>query len=335
MKAAVYRGIGHMEIEEIDTPHIGDSEALVKVEMVGICGTDVKTFVRGHPMFQPPCILGHEFVGKIIKVGENIKNDFGDATYVIAPYIGCGECELCREGTSQLCRNKYGTGGAFAEYVKVPAEILERAAFCVPDGIAKEVMVLAEPLACAIHGIEKARATPNKKVLVVGSGPMGLLIGITLKNLGSIPVIAEIDEIRLNIAQNCGLETIDFGKEGFENFMKEKPMYNSIILANDKVDLVSKLIPFVIPGGTFELFGGMPKDARLEIDPYYIHYEEVGIVGSFGFTEEEFKQAYDLLCDDPDTYGKLISKIYEMDDIHEAFKAAMDKSNIKIIVNIN
>lgn len=116
-------------------------------------------------------------------------------------------------------------------------------------------MVLAEPLACAIHGIEKARATPNKKALVVGSGPMGLLIGITLKNLGSIPVIAEIDEIRLNIAQNCGLETIDFGKEGFENFMKEKPMYNSIILANDKVDLVSKLIPFVIPGGTFELFG--------------------------------------------------------------------------------
>lgn len=334
MKAAVYKGIGQIEIEEIEIPHINDSEALIKVEMVGICGTDVKTFLRGHPMFPPPCVLGHEFIGRIIKVGKNIKKDFSDTTHVIAPYIGCGKCELCLSGTSELCENKYACGGAFAEYVKVPGEILKRAAFSLPQGMRKEVMVLVEPLACVIHGIERAKAAPNNKVLVVGSGPMGLLMGITLKKLESNVTVAEVDEKRLNIARNHGLETKDFSKEHFEDFMKEHLSYNSIILANEKIDLANKLVPFITPGGTFEFFGGMPKNARLEIEPFYIHYKEVNIVGSFGFTEKDFKMAYDLLCDDPNTYGRLISKVYGIDHIHEAFNEAMNKSNMKIVMSV-
>lgn len=335
MKAAVYKGIGQIEIEEVEKPRINSSEALLKIEMAGICGTDVKTFVRGHPMFQPPCILGHEFVGTIVEVGENIEKDFTEGTYVIAPYIGCNKCEACREGKSQLCNNKYATGGAFAEYVKVPEEILKRASFRVPDDTPKGVIVLAEPLACAIHGIERANIKPHKKVLIVGSGPMGLLLGITLKKLECIPTIAEVDEKRLNIAQSCGLYTIDFKEDSLKKFLQDQPSYDSIILANDKVDLVSKLVPLVAPGGSFELFGGMPRNARLEIDPYYIHYEEVNIVGAFGFTENEFKKAYEMLCEDPDMYGKLISEIFELKDIHKALQAAMDKNNIKVILKIN
>ena len=89
------------------------------------------------------------------------------------------------------------------------------------------------------------------------------------------------------------------------------------------------------PGGSFELFEECHEISRLEIDPYYIHYEEVNIVGAFGFTENEFKKAYEMLCEDPDRYGKLISEIFELKDIHEALQAAMDKNNIKVILKIN
>lgn len=334
MKAAIYKGIGQIDIEEVETPKISDNEALVRVGMVGVCGTDLKTFSKGHHMFRPPCVLGHEFTGRIVEKGRNIDIDVDDAVHVFAPYIECGNCALCLRGVPELCKRKHWIEGALAEYVKVPGEIIQRAALRSHEDIPESVLTLTEPLACAIHCIEKARIASGNKVLVVGSGPMGLLIGSALKNMGSDCLISDIDKSRLRMAEKCGLEAIDFSEKNFSEFLMREPSYDSVVLANDKKELVSSLIPLVLPGGTFQLFGGMSKDTRFEIDPYHIHYREVDLVGSFGFSEKDFKKAFGFISGDPDSFSTLITAVFNLNDIHNAFKAAKDKSNIKVVVRI-
>ncbi len=334
MKAAIYRGIGQIAVEEIDPPKMSESEALVKVGMVGVCGTDLKTFLKGHHMFQPPCILGHELTGRIVKKGKQIQEEFEEDSYVFAPYIECGQCSRCKKGVPELCKNKPWIEGAFAEYVTVPREILLRGALMIPKGIEEKVMTLTEPLACAIHGIQKARINPEDKVLVVGCGPMGLLIGIALLSMGVSCWVSDIDEKRLAMANQCGLESLNFDKKGFSAFMQQKNSYDSIILANALCDLVPQLMPLVSPGGTFQLFGGMPKETRIEIDPYDIHYREVDLVGSFGFSEKDFKKAFQMIIQDPGPFSELITEVYDFHDIRSALDAATKKENIKVVVKM-
>jgi L-iditol 2-dehydrogenase len=335
LKAAIYKGIGKIEIEDIDTPTIQVNEGLVKIGMVGVCGTDIKTFNKGHHMFKPPCILGHEFTGRIVERGASVDRDFGDSRYVIAPYIECGKCEMCQKGVPELCSKKFWVEGAFTEYVKVPSEILERATLKIPDDVPESTATLTEPLACAIHGIDKARIKPEDRVLVVGSGPMGLLLGNALKNMRCETYISDVDKNRLSMAANCGLKTIDFSDSSFESFKKSQSRFDSIILANDKKELVNQLLPFVCPGGTFELFGGMSRDTILEIDPYFIHYKEVDLVGTFGFSEKDFKKAFGFITSDPDSFSRLISRVWDLENIDEAFKDAIDKTKIKIVVKVS
>ena len=335
MKAAIYKGIGKIEIDDISKPVIQADEGLVKIGMVGVCGTDIKTFNKGHHMFKPPCILGHEFTGKIVEKGASVDYDFGDASYVIAPYIECGKCEMCQKGVPELCSKKHWVEGAFTEYVKVPLEILKRATLKIPNHVPESTATLTEPLACAIHGIDKARITAEDRVLVVGSGPMGLLLGNALKNMKCETYISDIDKNRLSMAENCGLKTIDFSESGFESFKNSNPRFDSIILANDRKELVNSLLPFVHPGGTFELFGGMSRDTVLEIDPYFIHYKEIDLVGAFGFSEKDFKKAFGFITSDPDSFSKLISKVRDLENIVEAFNDATDKTKAKIVVKVS
>ncbi len=335
MKAAVYTAIGQIELKNIDTPKINDDELLVKVEMCGICGTDIKTFLKGHHMFTPPCILGHEFVGKVAETGKNISKSFGASSYVFAPYIECEKCETCIKGAPELCKNKYWIDGAFTEYVKVPVQIAQRAMFEVPQDCPKETATLTEPLACAIHGINRARITCGNKVLVVGSGPMGLLICLALKKMNCDVLTADVDRYRIDAAKNCGIDTKDFSGEKFEEFRQSGISFDSVILANDQKDLVNKLLPLVKPCGTLELFGGMPKNITFEADPYYVHYRQVDIVGSFGFSEKDFRKAFTVISENSQLFSRMISQKVGIKDIKKGFELATDRKNIKVVVKIS
>ena len=128
MKAAVYHGPGKIAIEEVPTPQIKDSEVLVKIEAAGLCGTDVKTYLRGHRYFEPPCILGHEFAGTVAQVGSEIKGFHEGDRVAVAPYVPCGACIPCQDGMGELCTNRSGvSSGSFTEYIVVPQEVAEKA----------------------------------------------------------------------------------------------------------------------------------------------------------------------------------------------------------------
>lgn len=332
MKAAVYTGVGKIEVLNLQCPEVDADSALVRVEKVGICGTDIKTYKRGHPMFKPPCVLGHEFVGTVEKVGQAMDTNLVGRTFVIAPYLECGKCELCQKGSPELCKNKIWIQGAFAEYVKVPKVLLERGGIELPADVDRSTTTLTEPLACAMHGIERINPSKGDSILIVGAGPMGLLLGITLRNMGCTVAVSELDDNRLHKVVQFQLKAIDAKTTTLSQLSKEKSGFDHVIIATDSVSVIPEALEIIHPGGKLQLFGGMPRSTRLELDPYHIHYREVDFIGSFGFSEKHFKRAFAEIKNDTESYSKLVTAEYELDKIEEAFDAAMDPKNIKVVV---
>ena len=332
MKAAVYTGVGKIEVLNLQCPEVDADSVLVRVKKVGICGTDIKTYKRGHPMFKPPCVLGHEFVGTVEKVGQAMDTNLVGRTFVIAPYLECGKCELCQKGSPELCKNKIWIQGAFAEYVKVPKVLLERGGIELPADVDRNTATLTEPLACAMHGIERINPSKGDSILIVGAGPMGLLLGITLKNMGCTVAVSELDDNRLHKVVQFQLKAIDAKTTTLSQLSKEKGGFDHVIIATDSASVIPETLEIIHPGGKLQLFGGMPRSTRLELDPYHIHYREVDLIGSFGFSEKHFKRAFAEIKNDTESYSKLVTAEYELDKIEEAFAAAMDPKNIKVVV---
>ena len=335
MKAAIYKGIERIEVKDIDKPVVDDDSAIVRINTVGICGTDLKTFKRGHPMFKPPCILGHEFVGTVEEVGNELSTDLIGKTYVIAPYLECGKCDLCLKEKPEHCENKVWVEGAMTEYLKVPKELMLRGAIEIPENVDEKTATLTEPLACAIHGIERIDPKSEERILIIGAGPMGLLLAITLRNRGCQVTIVEINDQRLNIIKENNFEAIDAKKISIPSLIENRGKFDHAILATDASNVVSDLLESINPGGKLQLFGGMPKTTRIEIDPYYIHYKEIDLIGSFGFSERHFKTAFDEIASDVSSYSKLITEEKKLNEIKKAFSAAMKPENIKVVVNVS
>lgn len=335
MKAAIYKGIERIEVKDIDKPVVDDDSAIVRINTVGICGTDLKTFKRGHPMFKPPCILGHEFVGTVEEVGNELSTDLIGKTYVIAPYLECGKCDLCLKEKPEHCENKVWVEGAMTEYLKVPKELMLRGAIEIPENVDEKTATLTEPLACAIHGIERVDPKSEERILIIGAGPMGLLLAITLRNRGCQVTILEINDKRLNIIKENDFEAINGKKTSIPSLIENKGKFDHAILATDASSVVPDLLKSINPGGKLQLFGGMSKATRLEIDPYYIHYKEIDLIGSFGFSERHFKTAFDEIVSDVSSYSKLITEEKNLNEIKKAFSAAMKPENIKVVVNVS
>jgi len=332
VKAAVYRGIGKIVLEEIDIPTLVENTALLRVEAVGICGTDLKAYRRGHPFFQPPCILGHEVVGTVVKVAEPDNSDLVGRTFAIPPYLGCGNCELCRKGLSELCENKIWIGGAFVEYLVAPVVLIRKTMCELHPGMNKSVATLTEPLACAIHGVERMKPKETERVLVIGSGPIGLLISMILRNMSCDPVIYELNVDRLTFAREMGFEAIDAKEIALSEIASMTGKFDHVIVATDSASVIPEAFCCVKPGAKIELFGGMSRSTRLQLDPYHIHYEEVSLIGSFGFSARDFRTAFEELQIHSEIYSRVITAEYTLDEIVKAFGSAMESRNLKVVV---
>jgi L-iditol 2-dehydrogenase len=204
-------GPGNLELQDMLIPQYAHDEVLIQVRACGICGSDLKIQEDKHP-FTPPVIVGHEFSGEIVEVGDNVSNwEVGDRV-VSEQHIGaCGHCHQCLTGNSFVCASKrapgYFSNGAFAEYISVPAWLLHR----IPDNISFVHAAFTEPAAVAVHGVlERTGIYPEDKVLVLGSGPIGLAAGKMAKTAGASEVILtgiDRDElVRLPNALQMGID---------------------------------------------------------------------------------------------------------------------------------
>lgn len=340
MRAAVYFKPGKVEIDEVQEPILESGDIKIKVELCGVCGSDIKTYVRGTPYTIPPAVLGHEVVGRVME-SRTPKWKIGDRV-AVAHYINCGVCPSCLEGKGTLCpelfKRRIDPGG-FAEYMRIPRDLAERGTFEIGKDVCWEHAVLSEPLACCIHAVKQFTIKPDSNVLIIGDGPMGLLHIEAAKAFGAGKVILSgMTPHRIEKAKKLTDYVIDARKDDVAARVKEITKGygpNHIIVAVPSVEAAQQALDMVSLGGEVLLFGGFPKNQELSLDPNKIHYEEVKLMGSVGSLPEDFYLALNLLESGQVDGDLFITHRYSLDQASCALELGKIQTGVKAIVDLS
>ena len=307
MKAVRFHAPGKIKLEDISIPQIGPEEILVKVKVALTCGTDVKMYKRGHPKVNPPITMGHEFSGTVTEVGKKVANQFRTGDRVaVANSAPCNSCFFCKTGKPNLCEHiletliGFSVDGAYAEYIRVPAPIVKQNTYVVPKNVSFEEAALLEPLACAINGSDAANISLGDTVLILGSGPIGLIHLQLAKLKGASKVIVtDLQAERLKIASNLGADAvIDASKEDQLSRVKEITGGLGADIVIEAVGLPQTwelAFQMTRKAGTTLFFGGCPSGAKVSLDTERIHYEDLTLKGVFHHTPVSVLKAFRLI----------------------------------------
>lgn len=320
MKALVYTGIGQLELRDLPAP---EAEFIVRVLGCGICGTDVKTYMKGHHLFTPPTVLGHEFYGLVERSFPGSGFSAGDPV-VVAPYAECGACVLCAAGAGTLCRNKsFVEGGAFCEYVGISSSYVVTGVFAIPK--VDDAFTLVEPLACVLNGVEHLKIRATSKVLVVGAGPMGALFALLFKARGIPVTVVEPSALRRDAVASWGIDAREPGAV-------QPGEYDNIVIAVNRKELVEEYAKSIADTGTVLMFAGLGKGEAVAIDSYSIHYREVTLAGCSGYAMPHFKKALELIIEHRDIFSRVISRRMPLGEGKEAFALLQSGQAFKIVL---
>lgn len=284
MQAVIFPEPETIVVDRVADPGCGPDEVIVQVSMCGICGTDLHIY-RNEYMSGFPLIPGHEFGGRVVEVGRNVKTGIqvGDRV-AVDPNLYCGHCEFCRMEQSNHCRHLQAVGvtrdGAFAEYVTVPAQ----ACYPVPDSLDDNQMAFIEPLACIAYGMKRLRVPPADKVLLFGAGPIGLLLLQALRHSGASEiVVVEKQAARLTLAQQLGATTVLApGTDLAEQLKAMAPHgYGVVVDATGAPPVIEQGFDYLRPRGQYLMFGVAPMTAKINLSPYAVFRNDWQIIGSF------------------------------------------------------
>jgi len=335
MKIAELVKIGKIGYREVPTPHAGPGEIVLKTRAVGLCGTDVKAYFRGHPYFTPPCILGHEFAGTIVEVGPEVDRFEVGERVVAAPYVECGVCDLCQHGLGEMCEHKAFISGALQEFILIPRAIVEQATFRLEADVDFSVGSLAEPLACVHNGIEKAGIRNGDTVLVIGGGPMGVMLALLARTKGAQVLLSEISAPRIEAARRVDLAVVSPHEEDLVERMNAvwgKGKADRILVAVGNKTPVETAFDLTAPGGRVLLFGGLPKGDRVCVDAFAVHYREIALVGSFGYNLRQFREAVTWLNDHASNLQSIITHTFPFSELR-GFQLAKEAKGLKIVID--
>ena len=341
MKAVRYWAPNDLRYEEVKIPELQEGEILVKVKAALTCGTDVKTFKRGHPVLikKTPSGFGHEFSGVIEKISPEV-TDFkiGDRV-VCANSAPCGECFHCRKGEFELCENLNLLNGAYAQYIVVPRKIVEKNTLIIPKNLTFAQAAFTEPLSNVVHGMAKTPINKGDTVGIVGIGPIGLMFAKLAKLKGAKVIVMGRNPLKLKMAH-------EFAEADVVVDLKKYPDPKDIILSYTEEgrgldvaiecvglpEMWEKMFSLVRKGGTVHLFGGCASGTTVNIDTRRLHYDEVNIVSSFHHTPKYFREALDLIASNKIDVNKLITKKMDMKYAKKAIEMHRDGEAIKILL---
>ncbi|MEH3131732.1 MAG: zinc-binding dehydrogenase [Mycolicibacterium neoaurum] len=331
MRAAIFRGPGELAIEEVarDTP--GHGEISVEVHAAATCGTDLKSYRRGHPKLFPtlPARFGHEFAGIIDAVGPGVQGFEVGQRVVAANTAPCGSCWACTKQRPSLCENLSFLNGAFAEQVVIPAPIVARNTYLLPDSVSFASAAPLEPLSTVVHGMAEAGVELGDTVAVNGCGPIGLMF-IRLSKLRGARVIAtDMSALRLAQAAEAGADvTVDLTEmsDTSERSAAVRHLTDGARGADIAIEAVGlpevweQTVEMLRPGGTAVLFGGPKAGARFSVDAVAMHYSEYTLKGVFHHTPQYVKVALDLLASGALDGESLISEVRPLEALVESLE---------------
>ncbi|PKM96308.1 MAG: alcohol dehydrogenase [Firmicutes bacterium HGW-Firmicutes-1] len=346
MKAAVYYGIGDIRPEEIEKPKISKDEILIKVKACAICGTDIRIYKFGH--FKIPKgvkrILGHEISGEIVEVGSDVKDYTIGQRVVIPPNVGCGKCEMCKQGFNQLCANYEAFGiswdGGFAEYMKVPGHAIKVGnVMLIPENLSYDEAALCEPLSCCYNSYKALNTKPGDTVVIIGAGPIGVLHAMINKIAGATKIIM-VDIIDSRLAEVEAMGVADLLVNSMKTDLKEvmnketKGLGADVVITANSVPAIQQLaLEIAAVHGRISFFGGMPKGKEeVTLNTNLIHYKELIVLGTTGSSLQDVVHSIYIAASDRMDLKPIVTKKFTIDECNAAFEYAASGEGLKALI---
>ena len=341
MKAIMFYAPKDIRYEEVNVPEPNEGEVLVKVEAALTCGTDVKTYRRGHPVLikKTPSGFGHEFSGTIAKLGENVEGfNVGDRV-IAANSAPCGECFFCKKGEENLCENLELLNGAYAQYILIPKNIVQKNLIKIPENLPFKLAAFTEPLSNVVHGISRTPINKGDTVGVIGIGPIGLMFCALAKLKGAKVIAMGRNPLKLKLAKEFAHadEVIDLKKyndptEIILSMTEEKRGLDVAIECVGLPEIWESMFKIVRRGGCVHLFGGCASGTSVNIDTKRLHYDEVNIISVFHHTPKYFREALNLIATKQIDVEKLITKTLPLKYTKRALEMQQNGEAIKVLI---
>jgi len=344
MKAAVYLGTDTMEIREVPTPAVDDDSILMKIRACAICGSDIRIFHKGNNRVVPPAILGHENSGEIVAVGKNVTGYQVGDRLAIGADVPCGQCWFCRKGMGNNCQTNYAMGyqfpGGFAEYMLLNRMVVNYGPITkLPDNVSYEDGALAEPLACVLNGLEKTPVYLNDTVVILGTGPIGMMIAEVSKQMGASKVImVNRSRHRLTLAEKLDIGDVyvcSAEEDPVERVLAETDRLgaNVIFTTNSSPESQNDALHMAVNRARICFFGGLAGDIRsTPIDTNVIHYKELMVTGTHGSLPGQHADAVSMIASGAINISKFRTHEYSLDRILEGIRMAESHDGLRVIV---
>ncbi len=302
MLAAVLYGKEQVRLEQVPVPAIGPGDMLVRVRAALTCGTDVKVFRRGYHarMIVPPAVFGHEFAGDVLAVGESVTRFQPGQRVVAANSAPCLECFYCRRGKVNLCEDLLFNNGAYAEYIRVPARIVEHNTYELAPHLSYCDAALAEPLACVVKGLDDTGLGAGDTVAVIGVGPIGSMFVRLAKLRGARVIAVGRRRAKLEHTLALGADRVVATEEMLDPVAAVRELTGGrgadiVIEAVGQPQTWNWSVEMLRRGGVVNFFGGPPSGTRVELDTNLLHYSEITCKASFHHTPKAFRDALDII----------------------------------------
>lgn len=337
MLAALLYGKENLSLEQVANPTPSMGEVVIKVGAATTCGTDLKVWRRGGhaKMLKPPTLFGHEAAGEIVAVEGVTAWQVGQRV-VANNSAPCMKCFFCQRQQYSLCPNLTWNNGTFAQYLKIPAPIVQQNMLPIPDDLPYELAAMTEPLACVLHGVARSNVKPGDCVVVLGDGAIGLMFVAKLAHdLKAEVLLFGGNDQRLEIGEKLGAaKTFNYRQlPDILSFVKELTQgwgADVVIEATGVPSVWETAIACARPGATVNLFGGCPRDTTITVNTEQLHYSELTLKGVFHNTPEYVRAALSLIASRKIPFELLISEHRALQDLEQVFCDMRERKVIKV-----
>jgi len=339
MRAQVFHGPGDLRDETVPVPDPGPGEVVLRVDAALTCGTDVKTLRRGHPVMIPhvPTVFGHEFAGRIAAVGAGVRGLREGDHAVAANSAPCRRCALCRAGRPNLCEDLLFVNGAYGEFIALPARLVAENLVTLDAATPAARAAFAEPLACAMLGVERAGVEHGQSVVVLGHGPLGCLLAMVAGARRARVILVGKRGWRLDCVRSLGIaEVID--ATATDDLVADLRAATGgrgadvTIDATGRPEVWAQAIDAVGRGGRVVFFGGCAPGTTVSVDTRRAHYEELTLLGAFHHTPELIRRAVELLEANTIEPEGLITRRMGLGEVREALELMANGQALKVLI---
>jgi L-iditol 2-dehydrogenase len=342
MDAAIVKSNSNVEIKNVEKPHVGSGDILVKMRACGICGSDVEKVFGKYG--QPSMRLGHEPAGMITQVGSEVSNFVvGDRVFT-HHHVACysDDCHECNHGNETMCKKYYESNlepcGLADEYVVPEWNVKHGGVLKIPDSMSFEDAAMIEPLACCIRAWNKFTHKNNDSIAVLGIGPTGIMHALLAKIYGFEKIFClDFNEFRLDFAKKFEAIAINSGNTNALEQIKSETANQGVdvvIVATSSLNALKDAVNFVRKGGTIVMFGVPSKGAIIDLDMSEIYSKGITIVNSYAASDFDTKEALEKISNKQINVSQLITHKYNLQECQEAFVHAKSGDNaMKIIIS--